>query len=239
MTRPAGPHDLGGRRGFGPVHAVSDEPCYHEPWEGRLIGLTIGTIARGLYPVDRWRARQEELHPLSYLAMPYYERWMYTLEQNLIRAGVITAGEIEDLVASVAANPDAELPAHRDPEFLDEIEQLLRDGAPIFHDAADAPRFSVGDVVRTRVINIDHPGEQHTRLPAYAQGRTGRIERLHPPQALPDLVVASLDVRPEHTYAVGFRASDLWDDADRSARVFVDVWESYLEPATSPQLSKA
>ena len=38
--------------------------------------------------------------------------------------------------------------------------------------------------------------------------------------------------RGEHLYTVSFASSDLWPEAKGSGdRVFVDLWESYLEPA--------
>ena len=38
--------------------------------------------------------------------------------------------------------------------------------------------------------------------------------------------------RGEHLYTVSFASPDLWPEAKGSSdRVFVDLWESYLEPA--------
>jgi hypothetical protein len=38
--------------------------------------------------------------------------------------------------------------------------------------------------------------------------------------------------RGEHLYTIGFASADLWPEAKgRDDRVFVDLWESYLEPA--------
>ena len=38
--------------------------------------------------------------------------------------------------------------------------------------------------------------------------------------------------RGEHLYTVSFASADLWPEAKASRdRVFVDLWESYLEPA--------
>jgi hypothetical protein len=39
-------------------------------------------------------------------------------------------------------------------------------------------------------------------------------------------------IKPEPLYTVAFEAADLWPEAQASQdRVFVDAWESYLEPA--------
>lgn len=230
MTVP-GPHDVGGRRGYGPVRIDPGEPVYHGSWEGRVIGATLGCIGRGLFSVDRWRARQEELHPLAYFEMPYFERWLYTLERNLVLHDVLSEEEVEERLQEMGANPEAPLPAAEDPEFAAMMEGLIVHGAPIAQEVPEPPRYAIGDRVRTRTIPLERPGEQHTRLPAYAQGKVGVVERIHIGQALPDLMVEKLEARPEHTYAVRFAATELWPDGDPTASVCVDAWESYLQPA--------
>lgn len=226
-----GPHDVGGRRGYGAVKVEPDEPVYHGPWEGRIIGATLGAIGRGLFSVDRWRARQEELHPLAYFEMPYFERWLYTLERNLILHGVLSAEEVEERLEEIGADPGAPLPGGDDPEFAAVMEGLIAHGAPIAREVPEPARYAPGDRVHTRTIPLERPGEQHTRLPAYAQDKVGVVARVQIGQALPDLVVEKMEARPEHTYAVRFAATDLWPDGDPTASVCVDVWESYLQPA--------
>ena len=36
-----GMHDVGGMHGFGPVEHQEQEPVFHEPWQGRLLGVQI------------------------------------------------------------------------------------------------------------------------------------------------------------------------------------------------------
>ena len=36
-----GIHDMGGMHGFGPVPIETDEPVFHEPWEGRVYAMAI------------------------------------------------------------------------------------------------------------------------------------------------------------------------------------------------------
>ena len=38
-------HDLGGMHGFGSIPIEENEPVFHEPWEGRVIGLMMTTGA--------------------------------------------------------------------------------------------------------------------------------------------------------------------------------------------------
>jgi nitrile hydratase len=89
------------------------------------------------------------------------------------------------------------------------------------------PRFALGGEVRCRLGG----GSGHTRLPQYVRGRAGVIHSQHGGHMLPD-ASADGEQRGEHLYTVSFASSDLWPEAKGSGdRVFVDLWESYLEPA--------
>lgn len=178
--------------------------------------MILTTMARGLYSVDAWRARQEELHPLAYFRLPYFERWLYAVERCLIDAGVLGEAEIEQRIQELAEDQAAAVPERDDPEFSSAIAALIVEGAPIVHVLSEPPRFAPGDRVRLRRIPIDRPGEQHTRLPGYAQGKSGEIVRVNPAQSLPDLMVQRGEARAEHTYAVRGPAAELWPDAEPS-----------------------
>ena len=89
------------------------------------------------------------------------------------------------------------------------------------------PRFALADEVRCRLDG----GSGHTRLPQYVRGRPGLIHAHHGGHTLAD-ASARGEERGEHLYTVSFASSDLWPEAKGSGdRVFVDLWESYLEPA--------
>jgi Nitrile hydratase beta subunit len=95
-------------------------------------------------------------------------------------------------------------------------------------------RFSPGDRVRT--VTVDPP--HHTRLPRYARGQVGTVERVLPARPLPDDRARRLpDPRVEHVYTVEFRARDLWSEAAHT--VTVDLWESYMEPEGKEPEGKA
>jgi nitrile hydratase len=226
---PNGPHDIGGALGFGPVDRTPDTAAYPEGWEGWCIGLVVATQAAGLYDVDRWRARIEELPPAAHFAMGYYRRWAHGMERNLVLTGTLSPLEIAQRMEALAAGEAQVDSGREDPELLASIEDLIREGAPLLGELDAPPRFAVGDRVRTRRLVVERPGEQHTRLPGYAQERPGVVEVVHPPMTLPDSRVAG-EERVEHLYAVTFAASDLWPDGDPSVRVSSDLWESYLEP---------
>jgi hypothetical protein len=89
-------------------------------------------------------------------------------------------------------------------------------------------RFEKGQAVRTRNINPVHL----TRLPRYARGHSGIIERDTGVFPFPDLIAQDLPDKPQHVYTVRFAARELWgDEAKPQDAVYIDLWEDYLEPA--------
>ncbi|HEX9175780.1 MAG TPA: hypothetical protein VF874_06650 [Mycobacterium sp.] len=53
-------HDMGGRTEFfGPVVEEADEPVFHEPWEGRVFGLSMFLMPLLGRNVDAFRFAQE------------------------------------------------------------------------------------------------------------------------------------------------------------------------------------
>jgi nitrile hydratase len=94
---------------------------------------------------------------------------------------------------------------------------------------AGPPRFGPGQHVVARDL---HPAG-HTRLPRYVRGRRGVVARVHPAWVFPDTNAHGRGEHPQFAYAVRFAARELWgDDADAAASVHVDLFESYLEPAS-------
>jgi hypothetical protein len=55
----------------------------------------------------------------------------------------------------------------------DMVPAVLAKGGPTHRDKAGAPRFNAGDEVRTIVISPSG----HTRLPRYARGKTGTVDK--------------------------------------------------------------
>jgi nitrile hydratase len=171
----------------------------------RIIGKT-GKFRLGLRPPI------EDIPALQYLQMSYYEKWLTSLTERLVASDLATRAEIASgrpaketaIVASIlsAAKPSPE--------------------------ATAAPRFQMGQRVRARNINP----VTHTRLPRYARGKSGTVERDNGVSALPDTSVYSLGNKPQHVYSVRFSARELWGDrAAPEDAVYIDMWDDYLEPA--------
>lgn len=89
------------------------------------------------------------------------------------------------------------------------------------------PRYAPGDRVRTAAVDPPH----HTRLPRYARGHVGVVVEPQGGWPLADeRACGVVDPTVQTVYTVSFAAADLWGAGDH--RVTVDLWESYLEPAT-------
>jgi nitrile hydratase len=81
-----------------------------------------------------------------------------------------------------------------------------------------------------RVSDRVHDG--HHRTPAYIKGKLGTVERLHGSFTNPETRAYGADGRPEQPlYLVGFEGDALWPARGGRDRIFVDVFEHWLEKA--------
>ncbi len=108
---------------------------------------------------------------------------------------------------------------------------LVAGGASCRMDADVVPKFKAGDKVVTRNINP----ASHTRLPRYVRGKRGTITHDHGIFAFPDTSADSgTHSDPQHVYSVRFEGEELWGkDANANACLYIDMFDSYLEPAES------
>lgn len=217
-----GAQDLGGQMGFGPINPEPDEPLFHGAWEKRAMAVTIACGAMGAWSIDESRHARESLHPVDYLSSSYYEIWIKALERLLTRHGFVTVDEL--------AAGEAHVPPAQPKRVLTAaiVPAVLAKGGPTSREKSGQPRFGLGDKVRTIVINP----AGHTRLPRYARGKTGTIERFHGAHVFPDANAHGGGENPDWLYTVAFDARELWGrDADPASTVSIDAWEAYLEPA--------
>jgi nitrile hydratase subunit beta len=215
-----GAHDLGGMMGFGPVPGEPDGLFFHADWEKRVLALTLALGSLGEWNIDMSRHARESLHPADYLTASYYEIWLKGLEKLIVARGLATRDEI---AAGSALNPPK--PTRPRLAALDVAPMLAR-GTPYDHPPEAPARFSVGEAVRT--LNINPSG--HTRLPHYARGKRGRIERVHGVFVFPDANAHGRGPTPQWLYCVRFSAAELWGrEGDPALDVSIDAWESYLE----------
>ena len=216
-----GVHDMGGMHGMGPVVHESNEPVFHEPWEGRVYAITRAIrAAGGRQNLDNSRYQLEQLPPADYLRMSYYERWYARLVKQLVANGTITSDELER--GHPAPGSTKGTPALAGAT----VGEMVTKRNSARRDAAVSPRFKVGQRVRARNINP----VTHTRLPRYARGKVGVIDRDHGVFVFPDTNAEFAGEKPQHVYSVRFAARELWGaQASPHDFVHVDMWDDYLD----------
>jgi nitrile hydratase len=216
-----GIHDLGGKEGYGPIDVDEPEEPFHAPWEGRMWAISRNRGAPGC-TIDWWRHVRELIEPADYLTRPYFDQWAQTELAVHIDAGVFSLEEVIAGRSSTEAVPQG--------PGLDRAGALDADRARAFRfdrEIDAAPRFAPGDRIRTS--SFGHP--HHTRLPEYARGREGTVHAHHGAHIFADDSARGIE-HAQHIYSVVFEAEELWPEAEgRRDRIYLDLWESYLEPA--------
>ena len=92
-------HDMGGDAA-GPIPTQQHD---FSLWEKRVDALMIIASAKGHFTVDGLRRVLEDMGPDAFETMTYYERWIASVNQNLIEAGVYTTSELAQRMTDVAA----------------------------------------------------------------------------------------------------------------------------------------
>ncbi|MCB1367063.1 MAG: nitrile hydratase subunit beta [Rhodobacteraceae bacterium] len=92
-------HDMGGLEA-GPVRLEEHD---YALWEKRVDALMVLATTKGLFTVDGLRRVIEDLGPDYYEKMSYYERWVHSVNQNLIEAGAYSLSELAGKMAEVKA----------------------------------------------------------------------------------------------------------------------------------------
>ena len=209
-------HDMGGMEGFGPISREQDEPVFHAEWERRMFGLS-GAIAYAVgFGDDHLRREIERVPALEYLQSSYYELWYRSIVSLLEERGLLTPGGVQGAGTKLAAK---------------DVERTMAQGFTTrMPEVAVAPGFRIGDRVRARNM---HPAG-HTRLPCYARGKLGTIHADHGVFSFADSNARGDGPAPQHVYTVMFEARELWGpDAPAADKLYLDLWEAYLEPAGS------
>jgi nitrile hydratase subunit beta len=214
-------HDMGGVDGFGKVEVEKNEPVFHAAWEGRVLAMQRAMAYGRAWNIDQSRFAQEQLPPITYLSASYYQRWLLGMEKNIVERGFATA---EELKAGHATSAGKTLRRKLAVSLLQEA--LAR---PSYFRQQQTPAlYKLGDRVRTRNI---HP-KTHTRLPCYARGKLGVVERCQGCHVYPDSAAVDQGDNPQWLYTVVFTGNELWGpDADPTVQVSIEAFEPYLELA--------
>ena len=215
-------HDMGGMHGMGPIQQEKNEPVFHARWEARVFALNRAVGAWGKWNIDASRHQKEQIPAAQYLRMSYYEKFLVGMTELLIKSGLVSAAEVRS--GKPARGSKKVTPALT----ADKVPVLVAKGAPASRNTPAAPKFRAGQRIRTR--NINPAG--HTRLPRYARGKFGTIERDHGVFVFPDTNAHFAGENPQHVYSVRFDARELWGaQASPQDAVYVNLWDDHLEPA--------
>jgi nitrile hydratase subunit beta len=216
-----GVHDMGGMQTFGPIQREKNEPVFHARWEGRISAIYSALGAWGKWSIDFARQTREFLPPAEYLALNYHQLRYAQSVELLVGSGMVTRTEMESgRSAKVRQKAVPPLTAGK-------VAAWFVNGSPKNRDVVVAPKFQVGQRVRARNINPS----THTRLPRYARGKVGTVEREHGVFVFPDSNAQDLGEKPQHVYSVRFSARELWGEQARPKdTVIVAMWDDYLEP---------
>jgi nitrile hydratase subunit beta len=216
-----GVHDMGGMHGFGKIEVEENEPVFHAPWEGSVLAMQRAMLYAGAWRIDHSRFAKEQLPPITYVSASYYQRWLLGLEKNVIERGLATAEELKVGHATTRG------PALRRKLTVSALQDALT-RVSYFRQQQSPALFKPGDHVRTRNI---HP-KTHTRLPRYARGKLGLVERCHGCHVYPDSVAVDQGDNSQWLYTVVFTSNELWGaDADPTVQVSIEAFEPYLESA--------
>lgn len=218
-----GIHDLGGMDGMGPVVREQDEPVFHADWERSVFANTLAMLAAGYFCTDEIRRAIELIPPAQYLGSSYYERWLIGLTMLMLEKDVLTADEV-DSGQSLRGEGGNVLPALP----KEAVQFAMTNPVPANIDVDAPTRFAAGDAVVARNMNPTH----HTRIPRYVRGKRGTVHEVQKVFLLPDKNAYGGPDTPERVYTVGFSARELWgDDAPARDSLYIDMFDSYLDPA--------
>jgi nitrile hydratase len=217
-----GIHDMGGMQGMGPIEREKNEPVFHARWESRIFALR-----RAMRPWPKFNGKASRYHielipPEEQLQLSYYAKFVVSFSELLVESGFATTEEI------LKGKPERRSPKAVPLLKAEQVPAFLAKGSSSRRAVAVEPVFKTGQSVRAR--NINPIG--HTRLPRYARGKKGTVDRDHGVFIFPDSNVAGLGEKPQHVYSVRFLARELWgEQASPTDSVYIDMWDDYLEPA--------
>ncbi|MEL7114074.1 MAG: ScnB-like protein [Pseudomonadota bacterium] len=72
-------------------------------WEKRVDALMVLCSGKGYFTVDGLRRALEDMGEEAFETMTYYERWIASVNQNLVESGVYTLEELGQRMAEVQA----------------------------------------------------------------------------------------------------------------------------------------
>jgi hypothetical protein len=94
-----GIHDIGGLAA-GPIDRTEHVPAF---WEKRVHAMMLLLNERQIVTVDELRCGIEALGEAEYDRLHYYERWIVSLTNNLLKKGLLTSDALGRKLAAIEA----------------------------------------------------------------------------------------------------------------------------------------
>ena len=90
-------------------------------WEKRIDALMVIASSKGYFTVDGLRRVLEDMGEDTYETMTYYERWVASINQNMVEAGAYSLAELGAKMEAVAARGSTygECAIHETPNICD------------------------------------------------------------------------------------------------------------------------
>ena len=242
-------HNLGGIEQLGPV-STETRP-FVEEWEKRIFGIHVAMMALSAHLKDSlpgyrmaevptafkhdwtWghlRMGAEAMNPFDYFKFRYYEKWLGGISSFFVEQGYVDGEELKALSARYLAGKPPPPPTRSSPGVDEQVLRYLREGDSPKRERAGAPKFKVGDQV---LVNDVHPVE-HTRLPGYLRGKTGKVTFVYDDAYAyffstgPDGIGGPMPV-----YVVEFDPRAIWGEmSEPGSLVYADLFQAYLLPAS-------
>lgn len=245
-------HNLAGLEGLDPIN--TETKVFVEDWEQRIFGIHTAMMALSNhlekstpdYDIDNlpttfksfwtWahlRQGAENMHPFDYFRLRYYEKWLGGISGFFIEEGYITEEELNErtseLLKLINDNEATALPEGGDPLIDAQIEKYLREGDSPKRDVTIAPKFSVGEKVRIKMVLSG----EHSRLPGNLQGRVAKVAEVYDDNYTYFYATADGLGTPMPVYNLAFNTEDLWDKSltEPGSIYYNDIFEAYIEPA--------
>lgn len=89
--------------GGGPAGQIDLDEHDYALWEKRVDALLVLTSGKGYFTVDGLRRVLEDLGPEAFETQTYYERWVQSVNQNILEAGAYSLQELAEKMAEVEA----------------------------------------------------------------------------------------------------------------------------------------
>ena len=103
-------HDMGGQA----AGEIPMEGHDFALWEKRVDALMVLCGAKGLFTVDGLRRALEDMGEDAFEKHSYYERWIASVNQNLLEAGAYSLEELAGKMGEVAQRGDTYGEAQKD-----------------------------------------------------------------------------------------------------------------------------